>query len=68
VHFPMQLTLALLAVHFGWKPADFMTGFAMIAFYAAMIALGALSYHYFERPMQALIRGKHKKAALATST
>jgi peptidoglycan/LPS O-acetylase OafA/YrhL len=58
VHFPMQLTLALLALHFGWKPTDFMSGFAMIAFYAAMIALGALSYNYFERPMQALIRGK----------
>ena len=58
VHFPMQLTLALLALHFGWKPTDFMSGFVMIAFYAAMITLGALSYNYFERPMQALIRGK----------
>jgi peptidoglycan/LPS O-acetylase OafA/YrhL len=61
VHFPMQLTLALLAVHFGWKPADFMTGLAMILFYGAMISLGALSYNYFERPMQSLLRGKTKK-------
>jgi peptidoglycan/LPS O-acetylase OafA/YrhL len=67
VHFPMQLTLALLAVHFGWKPIDFMNGFAMIGFYAAMIALGALSYFYFERPMQALLRGKTKKPSLASA-
>jgi len=65
VHFPMQLTLALLALRFGWKPADFMTGLAMILFYGAMIALGALSYTWFERPMQALIRGRTKRPALA---
>ncbi len=68
VHFPMQLTLALLALHFGWKPADFMSGLTMILFYGGMILLGALSYRYFERPMQALIRGKTKKAALPTGT
>jgi peptidoglycan/LPS O-acetylase OafA/YrhL len=65
VHFPMQLTLALLALRFGWKPADFMTGVAMILFYAGMIALGALSYNYFERPMQAFIRGATKRPALS---
>jgi peptidoglycan/LPS O-acetylase OafA/YrhL len=68
VHFPMQITLALLAVRFGWKPADFMSGIAMILFYGAMISLGALSYHYFERPMQALIRRGMTKPAPATAT
>jgi peptidoglycan/LPS O-acetylase OafA/YrhL len=67
VHFPMQLTLALLALHFGWKPKDFMTGVAMILFYGAMISLGALSYTYFERPMQKLLRGKRKKPVLAST-
>ncbi|HEY5048545.1 MAG TPA: acyltransferase [Rhizomicrobium sp.] len=66
VHFPMQLSLALLALHFGWRPADFMTGLAMILFYGGMILLGALSYNYFERPMQALIRGRAKMPALST--
>lgn len=65
VHFPMQLTLALLALRFGWKPSDFMSGVAMILFYGGMILLGALSYTYFERPMQALLRGRTKKTALA---
>jgi len=58
VHFPMQLTLALLALHFGWTPMNFMHGWVMLAFYAAMVTLGALSFTYFERPMQALLRGK----------
>lgn len=65
IHFPMQLTLALLALHFGWKPMDFQTGVAMILFYGAMIGLGALSYTAFERPMQTLIRGRPKPAALS---
>jgi peptidoglycan/LPS O-acetylase OafA/YrhL len=63
VHFPMQLTLALLALHFGWKPADFMNGVVLVLFYCAMIALGALSYNYFERPVQTIIRGIAKKSA-----
>jgi len=67
VHFPMQLTLALLALHFGWQPADFMSGIVMLSFYGAMILLGALSYRYFERPMQALIRGKATKPALSAA-
>ncbi|MGD0190838.1 MAG: acyltransferase [Rhizomicrobium sp.] len=66
VHFPMQLTLALLALHFGWKPKDFMTGVAMILFYGAMILVGALSYNYFERPMQALLRGRTKSVVLVS--
>lgn len=61
VHFPMQLSLALLALRFGWKPTDFMSGLAMLFFYAGMILLGSLSYTYFERPMQALIRGRFEK-------
>ena len=58
VHFPMQLSLALLALRFGWTPGDFMSGLAMLLFYAAMIGLGSLSYTYFERPTQAFIRDK----------
>lgn len=58
IHFPMQLALALLALRFGWLPANFMHWYVMLAFYAVLIGLGALSYTFFERPMQALIRGK----------
>ncbi|HEX4081106.1 MAG TPA: acyltransferase [Rhizomicrobium sp.] len=61
IHFPMQLALALLALRFGWIPADFMHGYVMVGFYAALIGLGALSYTYFERPMQAFIRRQTRK-------
>jgi peptidoglycan/LPS O-acetylase OafA/YrhL len=60
LHFPMQLALALIALRFGLTSAVFETGFAMIAFYAALILLGALSYNYFERPLQAGIRDTAK--------
>ena len=56
IHFPMQLALALLALSFGWMPADFMHDWVMLAFYAVLIPLGWLSYCYLERPLQSLIR------------
>jgi peptidoglycan/LPS O-acetylase OafA/YrhL len=56
IHFPLQLALALLAARFAWTPDDFMRGWVMLAFYVVLIGLGALSYRYFERPMQAMIR------------
>lgn len=56
IHFPLQLSLALLAYRIGLTPAFFMNGAVMIAFLAALIGLGALSYRYFERPMQDVLR------------
>ncbi len=63
IHFSMQLTLALLALHFRWSPADFMHGWAMVLFYVVLISLGWASYTYFERPAQAFIRGKMQRLA-----
>ena len=57
LHFPMQLALALIAVHYALTPATFENPVALILFYAALIALGGLSFHYFERPMQNFLRG-----------
>jgi peptidoglycan/LPS O-acetylase OafA/YrhL len=65
IHFLMQLSLALLALHFGWAPADFMHGYVMVLFYAVLITLGWASYTFLERPAQAFIRGKMR--ALATA-
>jgi peptidoglycan/LPS O-acetylase OafA/YrhL len=65
IHFPMQLALALLALRLGWMPADFMHGWVMLAFYAVLIGLGALSYTYFERPVQAFLRRKARNLAAA---
>jgi peptidoglycan/LPS O-acetylase OafA/YrhL len=56
LHFPMQLSLALLAAHFALTPAFFENGAALIAFYAVLIGLGALSFNAFERPMQSRLR------------
>ena len=63
LHFPMQLGLALIAVHFALTPAFFENGFALIAFYASLIGLGLLSYNWFERPMQNALRGSRKRAS-----
>jgi peptidoglycan/LPS O-acetylase OafA/YrhL len=60
IHFPMQLTLALVALKFGWTPKSFQSVGALAAFYVVLIALGFVSYHVFERPMQNLIR-KHTR-------
>ena len=57
LHFPMQLSLALIAAHFALAPVLFENGVALLIFYAALIGLGTLSYNAFERPMQSWLRG-----------
>jgi peptidoglycan/LPS O-acetylase OafA/YrhL len=52
----MQLALALIAAHFALTPSFFENPLALVLFYAALIALGLLSYNFFERPMQSLLR------------
>jgi len=56
IHFPMQLVVALFALHFGIAPKAFQSVWVLVLFYAVLIGLGLLSFHYFERPMQSLIR------------
>ena len=56
LHFPLQIACALGALAFGLAPAVFMHGISMIAFYAVLIGLGSLSYFFWEKPMQSLIR------------
>jgi peptidoglycan/LPS O-acetylase OafA/YrhL len=65
IHFLMQLGLALLALHLGWTPADFMRGWVMVAFYVVLIGLGFTSYTFFERPAQAFIRRRMRGLAKA---
>lgn len=65
LHFPLQLFVVLLALHFGLMPAFFMQSWAMLAFLAALIGLGTLSYRYFERPAQDLLRGRVRRYALS---
>jgi peptidoglycan/LPS O-acetylase OafA/YrhL len=56
LHFPMQLSLALIAAHFALTPAFFENGVALLIFYVVLIGLGLLSFNLFERPMQTLLR------------
>ena len=56
LHFPMQLALALIAAHFALTPSFFENPLALVLFYAALIGLGLLSYNFFERPAQNLLR------------
>ncbi|MEI9997059.1 MAG: acyltransferase [Rhizomicrobium sp.] len=67
IHFPLQLGLALLAPALGLAPRFFMQGWVMLTFYVVLIGLGTLSYRYFERPMQILLRslGQRKDSVAA---
>ena len=56
IHFPMQLALALIADRLDWEPQVFMQGWVLGAFYVVLIGLGALSYNFFERPLQVFLR------------
>lgn len=56
LHFPLQTACALMAVTLGLGPAFFMQGGTMLAFYAVLLGLATLSYRYFEKPVQRLIR------------
>ena len=55
-HFPMQLACVLAGMSFGWTAIDFMHPLAMVTFFTALIAVGSISYHFFERPLQNTLR------------
>jgi peptidoglycan/LPS O-acetylase OafA/YrhL len=57
LHFPLQIACALGALWIGLQPAFFMHWWAMLAFYAVLLSLASVSYAYYEKPMQKLIRG-----------
>jgi peptidoglycan/LPS O-acetylase OafA/YrhL len=56
LHFPLQTACALTAVSIGLTPMFFMHWWAMLAFYAVLLALASLSYRYYEKPVQKMIR------------
>jgi peptidoglycan/LPS O-acetylase OafA/YrhL len=65
LHFPLQLVFVLIALRYGLPPAFFMQGWVLIAFYAALIGLGAAVYYGFERPMQDWLRGRKAEPVVA---
>ncbi len=56
LHFPLQTACALMALYAGLTPMFFMHWWAMGAFYAVLLGLASLSYFYYEKPAQRLIR------------
>lgn len=56
LHFPLQLLVATVITLFGLPTAPASGPFAFIAYFAVLIGLSALSYHYFERPAQRALR------------
>jgi peptidoglycan/LPS O-acetylase OafA/YrhL len=58
LHFPMQLALALVAAQHDLGPETFENVPALVLFYIVLIGVGALSFRFFERPMQNWLRGK----------
>ena len=67
LHFPLQLVLALVAIHFGITSAFFMQGDVMVAFFAALIALAAASHYGFERPLQKAIRNSLRRYTMGAA-
>lgn len=56
LHFPLQTACALLALYLGLQPMFFMHWYAMAGFYVVLLSLASLSYFYYEKPVQKLIR------------
>ncbi|AMP90883.1 acyltransferase family protein [Legionella pneumophila] len=59
IHFPIQIMLTIL---FSWsnRAIPFYSISFLILFIAITLGVSYLSYHYFEKPMQTLIRNKYK--------
>lgn len=56
LHFPLQLTLALVALHMGFGSGVFEHGLTLIAFYAVLIGLGYWTWQHIELPVQQFLR------------
>lgn len=58
LHFPLQLSLALLLPLFGLTSSFFQTNFSLILFFVLLVSLSVISFKYFEMPAQQHIRKK----------
>lgn len=58
LHFPLQLTIAIVMVPFSVNEALFYSPLSMALFFVVLIALSLVSHRYFEVPMQRFSRRK----------
>ncbi|GAB3928908.1 hypothetical protein GCM10028804_36590 [Larkinella terrae] len=56
LHFPLQLTMVLLANRFGYTYAVFESPVLLLLFFAVLITLSFLSHRFFEMPVQDKLR------------
>jgi len=58
LHFPLQLLFYGIAVALGVDLQIFYSPYSLMLFLVVLVGLGLASYHYFELPMQKIIRRK----------
>ena len=56
IHFPLQITFLIVTGRYGADRSLFLSPVMLIAFFALLIALSLLSYHYIEMPAQKTLR------------
>jgi peptidoglycan/LPS O-acetylase OafA/YrhL len=56
LHFPVQLALVLAGLSLGWQRTIAYSPSAYLCFFATLILVSLVSYHYFERPAQRYLR------------
>ena len=57
LHFPLQLVFVIAAIELGLDSAVFYKPVTLIVYFAMLIPVSWLTFHYFERPMQTWVRG-----------
>jgi peptidoglycan/LPS O-acetylase OafA/YrhL len=56
IHFPLQLTMATLITKTSYSQTLYYSPWFMISFFFALILVSLASYHYFEIPIQRILR------------
>lgn len=64
LHFPLQLTAALVAAEMGINQGVFYSPWFMALFFFVLILVSLASHHYFEIPIQRYLRRQRPKLAL----
>jgi len=64
LHFPLQMVFVAVAVELPVPRTFFLTPYALMLFFATLIAVSLCSYYYFERPVQSLLRKRLLRRAV----
>ena len=56
LHFPLQLSIATIAISIGVERSIFYSPIVIAGFFAVLLAVSYASFRYFERPAQRYIR------------